>query len=93
MKVKHFLLPFTLSIFMLSVSGCSTVNKKQPESMPEVTLVTADKRGSRFNSTQVAAVMPQSGPTNPLELEASWTRILQTRWKASILWEPARTSN
>lgn len=37
--------------------------------MPEVTLVTADKRGSRFNSTQVAAVMPQSGPTNPLELE------------------------
>lgn len=37
--------------------------------MPEVILETVDKRGPRFNSTQVTAAMPQSRPTNPLELE------------------------
>jgi len=38
MKAKQLFLALTLSIFMLSVSGCSTVSEEQPESMPEVTL-------------------------------------------------------
>ncbi len=38
MKAKQLFLAMTLSIFMLSVSGCSTVSEEQRESMPEVSL-------------------------------------------------------
>ena len=56
MKTKTPVIILILWIFVLSVSSCSTVNAEQPV--------------SRFTSNQATAVTSQSGPTDPLELEA-----------------------
>jgi CubicO group peptidase (beta-lactamase class C family) len=56
MKAKQLLLALTLWIFVLSLSSGNTANEEQPE--------------SRLIANQATAVTPQSGPTDPLELEA-----------------------
>jgi len=56
MKTKTPVIILILWIFVLSVSSCSTVNAEQPVSI--------------FTSNQATAVTSQSGPTDPLELEA-----------------------
>jgi CubicO group peptidase (beta-lactamase class C family) len=56
MKTKTLFIALILSLFVPSVSSCSTANEEQPV--------------SRFISNQATAVMSQSGLTDPLELEA-----------------------
>jgi CubicO group peptidase (beta-lactamase class C family) len=56
MKAKQLFLALTLCIFVLSVSSYTTASEEQ--------LV------SRLISNQATAVIPQSGPTDPWELEA-----------------------
>lgn len=56
MKAKQLFLALTLWIFVLSVSSYTTASEEQPV--------------SRFISNQATAATPQSGPTDPLELEA-----------------------
>lgn len=56
MKTKTLFIALILSIFVPSVSSCNTANEEQPV--------------SRFISSQATAAIPQSGLTDPLELEA-----------------------
>jgi len=55
MKTKTLFIALILAIFVPLVSSCSPGNEEQPV--------------SRFISNQATAVIPQSGPTDPLELE------------------------
>jgi len=68
MKAKQLFLTLTPSIFMLSISGCSSVSEVQPVSLSEDTLITTDGVGLRFIATQTTAMASQSGPSDPLEL-------------------------